>query len=350
MKKKFCILLCLLLAFSFVLPAVGDSKLTFLNEHIHPLDPKDIPAMPSGMHHYLLICMDNWQNNLKSPGYNDGMVLLTLDEATGRVIISSFIRDMWVKHEDGKVGRINRAIRKGGPEGLMQTINRHFGLQVDKYIMMDWRHIMEILDAVGGIDVELTESEVQYLKNWSVPESSTNPKLKHAGRYHLNGFSGVIYMRIRKRRSINDVETQDFGRNFRVRSVLGDIAKKISGYSLSQAEDLLYKLLEILEAPYETNYRYPGVKRETLFNSSPASPGKKRSQTNITSADILEALSVAYGLKDSRVESLRLPFDGTVSAYEYSGNAGQYVDFEKNRRRLREFMFENSYVVFEGEK
>lgn len=339
------LMLLLLIGFEAVLEEGG--KLEYLKEHIVPLDDKDIPKTPSGMKHYLLISMDCWQNNLESPNYNDGMVLVTLDEATGRVIISSFIRDMWVKHTDGHIGRINRAVRTSGPEGLMTVLNRHFGLEIDKYILLDWRHVMEIIDAAGGVELELTESEAKYLRGWSVPENSTEPVLKGAGRYKLNGFSSVIYMRIRKRRSINDHDTQDFGRSFRVRSVLSKLGRNLSKLSFSEAEKFLARVIEILESPYELNYSYPGIQRKTLFNTSPISPGKLRGKTNITASELFEALSLAYSLRNSEIETIRLPFDGMVRPYEYVASAGQIVDFEKVRKRYHEFLFENSYVVTE---
>ncbi len=70
---------------------------------------------------------------------------------------------------DGTPGRINRLIRNYDVQGLVDTINRHLGLRIEKYVIMDWRHIMEIVDAMGGAKVTLTSSEVSYLKGWSVP-------------------------------------------------------------------------------------------------------------------------------------------------------------------------------------
>lgn len=351
MKRLLCLCLILMLALPAPL-ALADNRdqRLYLLDHIKPLDEADIPPTPSGVHHFLLIGMDKWQNNMDDLGYNDGLVLLTMDEKTGRVIVTSIIRDSLVIRPDGNPGRINRIIREYGVQGLLDTINRHFGLQVEKYVMMDWRHIMEIIDAVGGVDVPLTSGEINYLKHWSVPVSSTEPVLDRPGNYHLNGFATVIYMRIRRTRASSDAETDihDLGRTFRVRLVLSHIADKISGYSFAEAQNLLAGILKIWEEPFDRAYTYPGIRNNNIFRFNPPAPetaAKKRADTNITFSDALNALSVAFALRGNQVEQCRLPFDGTFQAYEYAKSACQLMDFEANRAKLKDFMFPDSFIV-----
>ena len=320
-----------------------------LLEKISVLKQDEIPRTPQGVHHYLLISMDKWQHNPENPGYNDGMVLLTLDEMSGRIIVTSLIRDMLVIRPDGNPGRINHIVRQFGVDSLLDTINRHFGLEVKKYILMDWRHIMEIIDAAGGVDIRLTSDEIHYLKNWSVPENSTEPALNKPGEYHLNGFSAVIYMRIRRYRASNDLDTNDFGRTFRVRNVLSSMADALGeSADVSKAQDLLSKILAILEQPFDKSYTYKGIRNNNIFTvgSVPKDSAKRRYETNITMLDFIEALQTAFSLRHSTVEQCRLPYDGTVKPYEYGG-AGQLMDFEKNRELLHAFMFPEIFIVSE---
>lgn len=354
MKKLLCLLLACLLLLASAAPGLAESghdQRLYLLEKIRPLEEGQIPPTPMGMRHFLLISMDKWQNNVDNPGYNDGLVLLTLDELTGRVMVTSFIRDMLIIRPDGNPGRVNRVVREYGVQALLDTLNRHFGLHIEKYVLMDWRHIMEIIDAVGGVDVPLTSAEVSRLKNWSVPPDSTEPRLYRPGTYHLNGFAAVVYMRIRKTRASNDVETdsQDFGRTYRARLVLSNIAEKISDYSFSEAGDLLSRILKIWDELYDKHYTYPGIRNNNIFVAAtmPSGAPKKRSDTNITMADLLDALSAAYSLRHAKIEQCRLPFDGTVRPYTYAGGAGQLLDFEENRRLLHEFMFSRDFIVTE---
>lgn len=344
----FTALVLFLSSFSLLVKASNDRQ--YLLDTISRLEMSEIPKTPQGVHHYLLICMDKWQNNPDNPGYNDGLVLLTLDELSGRIIITSLIRDMLVIRPDGFPGRINRIVRQFGVNALLETINRHFGLEVDKYILMDWRHIMEILDAVGGVDVRLTSDEIHYLKNWAVPARSTQPELSKPGEYHLNGFAAVIYMRIRRYRASNDLDTNDFGRTFRARNVFSSIAERLSkSADFYSSQQLLTTILGIWNQPFDQNYAYSGILNNHIFTvgATPKDPGSRRASTNISMSEFIEALRIAFALRNSKVEQCRLPFDGTVKPFTYASSAGQLLDFKANRELLHEFMFTDSYIVSE---
>jgi LCP family protein required for cell wall assembly len=351
-RRFICFALALLM-FSCALPSMANSvdERKYLLETISLLEPEQIPANPSGVYHYLFISMDKWQNNPNNPGYNDGLVLITLDEIQGRIMVTSIIRDLLVIRPDGNPGRINHIVREYGVQGLLDTINRHFGLQVDKYVLMDWRHIMEIVDACGGVNVRLTSDEVNYLKGWSVPVASTQPVLNGPGQYHLNGFASVIYMRIRKRRAANDnqADTQDFGRTFRVRTVLSALATSLRDIDMGQAQQLLNDILRIWEEPFDPQYTYPGIRNNGIFTygAPRGNSSKRRYDTNITMMDLMDALRVAFALKERKIEQCRLPFDGTVQPFTYAKGAGQLADFSANRQLLHDFMFPESFVVSE---
>lgn len=352
MKRVTAAFLCLILLMGLVpLPALASSERNYLLNTISVLDPDQIPPTPAGVSHYLLIGMDKWQNNPENQGYNDGLVLLTLDELSGRVMLTSFIRDLLVIRPDGNPGRINRLVRDYGVQGLLDTINRHFGLEVSKYVLMDWRHIMEIVDAAGGVHLRLTQDEVNYLKGWSVPQNSTQPVLNGAGEYHLNGFAAVIYMRIRKRRASNDIDTQDFGRTFRVRTVLSGLAGNLRDYDMNKAQDLLTQVLTIWDQPFDKTYTYPGIRNNGIFTfgTPPRKADAKRYATNISMMDLVEAMRVAFLLRHSEVEQFRLPADGTVRHYMYAGGAGELADFATNRDLFHAFMFPESFLVLEDE-
>ena len=348
MKKLTALVLVLvLLPGSLLPPALAQNDRAYVLSHLDQLAMEDIPPTPAGVHHYLLIGMDKWQNNPENPGYNDGLVLVTLDAMAGRVIVTSIIRDLLVVRPNGNPGRINRMVRLFGVQALLDAINTHFGLRVEKYVLMDWRHIMEIVDAAGGATTHLTSDEVHYLKNWAVPKGSTQPVLNGPGTYHLNGFASVVYMRIRKRRASNNLDTQDFGRTYRVRTVLSSLADNLRDYSLEEAQDLLSQVLDIWNQPFDKGYTYPGIRNNGIFTygAPPKDPSTKRYLTNITMADLLEAFRIAYLLRDVEVEQARLPFDGTVRPFLYAGGAAQLADIKKNREMLHSFMFPESFLV-----
>lgn len=311
MKRATVLFLALMMLAS---PALSLTQSEDVKSKISVLEDSQIPETPKGMHHYLLLCMDSWNANLKRLGYSDGMVLLTLDEATGRVIVTSFIRDMLVIHPDGQPGRLTYVAKEYGIQGLLDTINRHFGIKIEKYVLMDWGQVEAIVNACGGVRLQVSDAEASYLRRYAISPTSTVPRMNHAGTYLFKGHAAVIYMRARKVQAING-ETQDFGRTFRARTVLSNLADSLKDAAYEDAEKLLDAVLA-----------------NTL-------------DTNLSAAEALEAFNIAFNLKGTAVEQCRLPFDGTCRPYEYYGGAGQLMDFEKNRALLSDFLFNNSYVV-----
>lgn len=311
MKSILCLLLAAALVFSPV-HALGSEDPVIAQ--ISVLNDKDIPETPWGIRHYLLICMDSWQAKMNRLGYSDGMVLLSMDESTGRIMVTSFIRDMLVIHPDGLPGRLTYVTKEFGVDGLMTTINRHFGITIDKYILMDWSQVQAIVDAAGGVKLDVTNEEASYLRRYAISPASTVPSMQRAGTYLFKGHAAVIFMRMRKVPASNG-DAQDFGRTFRARTVLSNIADSLKNVSYEAAQDLLNAVLD-----------------NTLA-------------TNLTPSDILEAFNTAFSLRGTRLEQCRLPFDNTVRPFEYANGAAQLMDFEKNRALFHDFLFEQSYVV-----
>ena len=230
MKRCLSLLLALLLCAALV-PALADAT----PNPIPVLSEDEITPTPKGIHHYMLICLDSWAADIHNPGHTDGLILVTVDEYARRVMLTSFIRDMLIQRPDGKFGRLNNIVDyfspaiKGGKDGqkgieeLIKTLNTHFNLEIDHYIVVDFQQVQNIIDAVGGVDITITDREATYLKNYSISSTSTTPSLSGGGTYHFSGHAAVIYMRIRKVANIEG-ETQDVGRTRRSRTVLTTIA------------------------------------------------------------------------------------------------------------------------------
>ncbi len=289
---------------------------------ISVLEPDQIPATPLGMHHYLLVCMDSWGANLSRLGYSDGMVLITIDEASGRIITTSFIRDTLVVHPDGKPGRLTYVMKEFGIDGLMDTLNRHFGLRIEKYILMDWSQVSAIVDIVGGVGLDVTAREASYLKRYAISPTSTSPAMDGEGHYHFKGHAAVIYMRCRRVPSLNG-DKYDMGRTFRARYVLRSIADSLKDVPYDAAYDMFRQVFDALGD------------KERFFH------------TNISMSDLLQAFQMVFALQGTAVEEFRLPIDGTFNTYIYAGGQSQLMDFEANRQAVRDFLFDKSFVVIQ---
>lgn len=278
------------------------------------LSPEDIPPVLEGQRHVLLLCTDVWHGNPKNLGNTDGMVLVTLDTAAQRVMLTSLIRDALVQRPDGKIGRINYIAKNDSPEALCQVISRHIGVKIEQYILFDFMQISRIVDFLGGVDITITDEEAHYLTHYVIPPESTSPAITGAGTYRFFGYGAVIYMRIRKAGGGGD-----FMRTQRVRTVLSTLADQCRSISYEQARALLDSVMA------------------------------NTTVTNMSVEDMVKALDDAYSLRGCIVEELRLPVDGAVSPIRYAGMAAQQVDWEKCRAAMAHYL-ESSFLVMDSKE
>ncbi|MBE5770042.1 MAG: LCP family protein [Clostridia bacterium] len=318
MKKWLSLLLALCLLISCVPLALADEE----PAPIPVIPESEITPTPKGIHHYMLICMDSWATDPKNLGHSDGLILVSVDEYARRVMLTSFIRDMLIQRPDGKFGRINNVVgyfgaNQAGIDALITTINTHFNLKIEDYIVVDFQQVQNIIDAIGGVDITITDREAQYLRNYSISRSSTTPELAGGGTYHFSGHAAVIYMRIRKVANIEG-ETQDVGRTRRARIVLTSIAESLKDISYEDATKLLDVVIE-----------------NTIF-------------TSMSAMDMLSALDLAMDLRGTEIEQIRMPIDGAYESMPVAGMATQQIDWLVNREALHTFLLD-SFVVVEDE-
>ena len=282
---------------------------------IVPLSPAEIEATPEGMYHYLLLCSDSWSGSSEdAPRNTDGMMLVTVDTVAQRVMLTSFIRDMLVMRPDGIYGRLNSIAKRFSIEKLMETLNSHFGLEIKKYVLVDWTNVANIIDALGGVDIEITRGEAIRLRDKNAYKSDwTVPVLSGAGTYHFRGYAAVIYMRIRSDTSIGG-ERYDYRRTTRARNVVSSLADSLREVNYAQALNIA----------------------STVFSNITA--------TNMTLADFIEAAGYAFELREADIEQFRIPIDGTGEEFYYKEMATQQIDVVANREALLEFLYESFTV------
>lgn len=303
-------LLTLCLALLMLLPLAAAQQAPLIDM----LDEAELTPTPRGMHHYLLICVDQWRSSMNNLGNSDGMVLVTVDEGARRIMTTSLIRDMLVIRPDGKPGKITHILGTYGVQGLLDTISLHFGIRIDKYILMDWSQVQSIVDAVGGVRLTVSAEEANYLRRYAISPSSTKPSMAGAGSYHFSGHAAVIYMRIRRVAAMNG-DGHDVGRTYRTRLVLSSIADSLKDVSYMKASAILDSVVKHMLA------------------------------TNLSTAELLEAFEMAYQMRGLPVDPFRLPVDGSFKPLDYYGNATQQVDYAVNRKAFSEFLYKTSYVV-----
>ena len=171
---------------------------------------------------------------------SDTMILCSINKDTETVTLTSFLRDMYVKlpnfqgHICGK-NRINVAYNlgwywageKGGMEMLDQLIYENFGVEVDYNVEVGFEAFTDVIDILGGVEVELTGPEASHLR------------LGSAGTYHLDGETALGYARIR---SIDN----DMNRAARQRKVVTNLINKCRSKSLAELNELIKTVLPLV--------------------------------------------------------------------------------------------------------
>ena len=175
-------------------------------------------------------------------GRSDSMILLSINKNTKKVIMTSFLRDTWVNIPGVGNQRLNAAYYFGGPKLLIKTMESNFHIRIDKYVRVNFYSFIDTVDAIDGVDIDVTEEELEYLNDYVKHENrllgnNENDNLvKNTGKQTLNGVQALAYARIRY------VGT-DFARTQRQRTVMNEIFRKAKNLSLTEMNDFLEKLL-----------------------------------------------------------------------------------------------------------
>lgn len=172
-------------------------------------------------------------------GRTDAMILLSIDSKNNRLTMTSLMRDSYVMlpeydldgdgnyYSEGDRCKLNAAYVYGGAELLLDTVSYNFDIEVDRYVYIDFFSFIDIIDAVGGIELDITDEEAEGMK---APMSEQNRYLGNAvgtdylekggEGLHVNGNQALSYARLRY------VGNADFQRTERQRTVLSRLMEK----------------------------------------------------------------------------------------------------------------------------
>ena len=186
-------------------------------------------------------------------GRSDSIMILSVNKKDNTVKLVSIMRDSLVpiERENGTTyGKINSAYAFGGPILAVNTLNTLFGLDIRDYATVNFYGMADIIDAVGGIEVEISQNEIdaQLGINAMINEQciylDLNPRdyfVKKAGIQHLNGVQAVSYARIRHAKTVTGNHS-DYGRTERQRLVMKLLMEKALSASPLQYPSLMSKL------------------------------------------------------------------------------------------------------------
>ncbi len=201
----------------------------------------------------MLIGVDGRGND----GYSarsDTNIILSINTETKTIKMASLLRDTWVSvpgvdYDGNGVGdycKLNAAFYYGGFDTLSKTVEQTFKLDIDQYVAVNFKAFEKAVDAMGGIDIELSEEEARYIpKKTNDPNryataagSHLEPLGTEAGVYHMNGEQTLSYCRIRYLYA-----ESDFRRQSNQRKVLDLLMKKAKTMNFATLTNVLTEVL-----------------------------------------------------------------------------------------------------------
>lgn len=243
-----------------------------------------------GITNILLIGADRQGTN--GYGRSDCIMIATLDTNNKTIKLSSVLRDCYVQIPEYNDNKINASYAFGGPDLLIETLEVNLGIKLDKYIYVDFDDFKNVIEVLGGADIELTEKETEKVFG----------SRKEAGKYHLDAKECLNYVRIRKIDS-------DFGRTSRQRTLMTALYEEFKNKPMTE---LISTCTEVL--PYIN--------------------------TNLTKTEILDLLQTAASIGNLEIQQHVVPADGTYKfATTSSGASIISLDFTENSKLLYQFIY-----------
>ncbi|MGN8817836.1 LCP family glycopolymer transferase [Oribacterium sp. HCP28S3_H8] len=180
--------------------------------------------------------VDSRDGNLEAGALSDVIMVASINRRTKDVTLVSVYRDTYTQIDDkGTYHKLNEAYFKGGHTQAVHALERNLDLKIDDYITFNWAAVAKGINALGGVDLELSDAEFSYINAFITETVNStgigSTQLTHAGANHLDGVQAVAYGRLR-------LMDTDFNRTARQRKVISlalDKAKQADKKTLVSA-------------------------------------------------------------------------------------------------------------------
>ena len=249
-------------------------------------------------------------------GRTDSMILMSVNKDRKTITMTSFMRDMYVEIRGRKTGgedidvwdKLNAAYVYGGAELLMDTIEYNFDISVDDYVYVDFFSFIDIVDSIGGLEIDITDDEAAGLEdplgeqNHYLRQPEDTDCLEHGGHLLLNGNQTLAYARLRY------VGNADFQRTERQREVIGKIIDKVKSSDPLTVNSFAKALCSDLS-------------------------------TNMSRAEMMLSAYKAVFSLNYQMKTLRLPAEGHYSYGTHGDQSTLDIDIEACRELLRSELY-----------
>lgn len=250
-----------------------------------------------------LFGVDSREGSLEKEAHSDALLVASINNKTKDVKLVSVYRDTYLDNTNGEYRKATECYYFGGPSRAISMLNKNLDLDITDFVTVDFTAVAEVVDALGGIEIDVQQDEIVHLNNYQVEGSQVTGKeivpVEYAGLQTLNGLQALSYCRIRY------TEGSDFKRTERQRTVLQKILEKAKSADLLTLNTLIDQVASNM----------------------------------LTSLSNTELLSLAKDIAAYNLtEQTGFPFNLTTANLQ-AGDCVVAVNLEENVRQLHQWMF-----------
>ena len=257
-----------------------------------------------GYTNFVLFGGDSRTGDVSKDLNTDSIIIINLNNETKEVKLVSVYRDTLLDLSNGQIKKCNSAYSNGGAKQAISMLNMNLDLDIQHYVTVDFGAVAELIDMIGGIEVDVSEKEWREVNKyidetgWVTGKEAVH--LTHAGLQNLDGVQATTYARIRK--NVGD----DFARTERQRLVIQKVVEKAMKSDLTTINEIVNKL-------------FPRI------------------STNFT---LTEVLSYAKSFTKYKItETTGFPFDKGTGTIPKKGSCVFPVTLKTNVTKLHEFLY-----------
>lgn len=287
------------------------SELEQWNEHIEDVTSDSSSyAIPISKDVYNILLIGSDTRESGEVGRSDAMILVSINQKTQTIYLTSFLRDCYVSIPGYGNTRLNHAFAYGGPDLLEKTLEQNFKVHVDRYVAVDFFSFMDVIDTLGGVYINVSEDEQKVTNNyiWSMnklmDEDWSNDYLWSSGWQKLNGKQALCYAR-------NRYTGNDYERTARQRAIINQIIDGAMQASPATLVDLAQVIL-----PQVT--------------------------TDMTKSEILGYAANVAAYLGYDIQQQQIPTSGTYFSATISGMSVISLDLDANIKYLQGTVYEGT--------
>lgn len=243
----FVILIMLMVLWAVIRTEGGIGRVDIKDEDIVINEEVQENETLQGYRNIALFGVDDRNGKLGKGVRTDTIMVASINMDTGDIKLCSVYRDTYLNRGNDTYNKCNGAYANGGPEQAINMLNMNMDLDITDYVTIGFAGMKSVIDALGGVEINVTEDEIVHLNNYMYSMVKEDPvvglaglsytEVTHAGTQTLDGLQALAYCRIRYTKG------DDFRRAERQRTVLlaiMDKAKQASAKDLTAVANSVF--------------------------------------------------------------------------------------------------------------